>query len=257
MDTLENLDPVIKGVPTPYMITFDDYVKDEESTETNVTYPNEYVYVGTEGTKYHTSAVVGSTKPGAQSGDKALYLKTVGSATDCASGPMSAYVNFANELLEVEKECYLFEADFCIAEATSGGIPFQLFLVAPTANSLATGFNIINNGGSLQIQDYYVGLDGVQTKKNLGVNIGDWFNLKIKAYKIYTENSDGTVTYSIKTKVYVNDTYLYETDSSDKTSDGTAKDVKIGRALISCYRKYNSVIYVDNVYCEKLNEAYN
>jgi hypothetical protein len=242
------------------MVTFDDYGKDKEegeSTVSNVVYPDDLVYVDGINKNYHTSTVVPSTRPGASADDKALYLKTVGSATDCASGPMNAHITFANELLEVENECYLFEADFCIAEATSGGIPFQLFLVAPTANSMATGFNIINNGGSLQIQDSYVGVDGVQTNKNLGVNIGDWFNLKIKAYKIYTENSDGTVTYSIKTKVYVNNTYLYETDSSDKTSDGTAKDVKIGRALISCYRKFNSVIYVDNVYCEKLNETYN
>ena len=260
MDTLENLDPVIKGVPDPHMITFDDYGKDEEegeSTVSNVVYPDDLVYVGGINTNYHTSTVVPSTKPGASADDKALYLTTKGSNTDCASGPMNAYINFANELLEVENECYLFEADFCIESATSGGIPFQLYLMATTSNNHSCGFNFINNGGSLQIQDSYDGVDGVKIKKNLGVNIGDWFNLKIKAYKIYTQNSDGTVTYSIKTKVYVNDTYLYETDSSEKNSDGTAKDAKIGRALISCYRKYNSVIYVDNIYCEKLDEAYN
>ena len=259
MDTLENLAPVVKGIPDPHMITFDDYGKDEEegeSTVSNVVYPDDLVYVGGINKNYHTSTVVPSTKPGASADDKALYLTTKGSSTDFASGPMNAYINFANELLEVENECYLFEADFCVESATSGGIPFQLYFLAPTANNHACGFNIYNNGGSLQIQDSYAGVDGVQTKKNLGVNIGDWFNLKLKVYKTYTENADGSVSYEITTKVYVNNVYLYATDCSDKNSDGTAKDVDIGRALVSCYRKYNSAIYVDNIYCEKLNEAY-
>ena len=254
MDTLENLDPVDKSIPDPYRITFDDYVVDEESAATNVVTPNEYINVQISSSRYQSSGVVSSTRPGATADDKVLKLQTTGSSTDCASGPMNAYITYANELLEVENECYLFETDLCINAKYNGDLPMQLFFYNGRDNTSVVGFNFLYENGSIKIQETYDGPDGTKSKASLNVANGSWFTLTVKVYKTYTVvNGQTKLTYN--TKVYVNGSYLRSFDGV-YMNNGEPSNVSIGRACISCYRKYTSTIYVDNIYCEKLDEAY-
>ncbi len=255
MNELENVQPVVKSVPVPETITFDKFEPDSESTSPNVTSPDGLVYVENINDTYHSSTVVDSTHPDAEEGDKMLRLQnTLSESGGYAGSAMSAIVTFANALDDsIVDECYIFETDICI-EGNWDGTPAQIYFIDPLNGKWISGFTIRTMSSSkiCTIYDAYAGLDetGTTTAHSTSIASGTWFNLKMKLYKFL--DAEGNL--QVMTKIYVNDTFLYETDCAQFGTSNNSTD--IGRVKISSYKTQNNVVCLDNIYCAKIDEAY-
>ena len=264
MDTVGSLgNTVKKEIPPVETITFDDYAENEIINDSELA-PHDLVSVSINNYSYLNSRVV--ERPGRTNlNDLALRIETITALDEdgnkiYAGAASNTYVSIGNRL--ASGECYVFETDFRVDEAEMNAIFTQIFLAGASSGKDTVGFNLklVNgkNGPAIQIYDLYNGLDG-KANSNIytGFALGEWFNIKLESYKIYdeSEESEERTLLNVLTKVYINGTYVYTSDSANM-KDGALCDYTIDRAYFGHYRSRSSVIYIDNVRAEKFDRAY-
>ena len=277
MNELENAGKVYKNaIPQAETITFNDYVEADivDGTEKQ---PDDDVFL-TINTSYFNSNVV--KRPGTVAADADLALRMesfVETAYDpakgmdmplkdengkeiMASGPANAYVNIGNAM--GVGDCYTLSTDILFEEADIGSV-LQIFVLDSKLGSsyYLTGFqfNTYTKDGETYIRfmDMYKGLDGSQNQNIYEkLKVGDWFNIRLEIYKIYTENEDETKTLDLCTKIYINDKYITSSDGSYQLKDGTVNDIEPDQIMFSQYRYRGSVLYFDNILTERKEKEF-
>ena len=265
INTLTGLgNTVKKEIPPVETITFDDYAENEVINESELA-PHDLVSVKINNYNYLKSQVV--ERPGRTNlNDLALRIETIteideGGNKIYAGAASNTYISIGNKL--ASGECYVFETDLRVDEAELGAIFAQIFLAGDSSGKDTVGFNLAlvsgKTGPAIKIYDLYPGVDGVANSNiYTGFSLGEWFNIKIESYKIYDESEDSEerALLNVLTKVYINGTYVYTSDSANKTDDGVLRDLVIDRAYFGHYRSRSSVIYIDNVRAEKFDRPY-
>ncbi|MBQ7356273.1 MAG: hypothetical protein IJW66_02620 [Clostridia bacterium] len=256
-------DTIKKEIPPVETVTFNDYAENEIVNDSELA-PHDLVSVKINNHNYLKSKVV--DRPGAGNvADLALRIETITTLDEdgnkiYAGAASNTYVSIGNKL--VSGECYVFETDFRVDEAEMNAIFTQIFLAGDNSGKDTVGFNLKlvsgKNGPAIQIYDCYPGVDG-KANSNIftGFTLGEWFHIKLETYKIYdeSEESEERTLLNVLTKIYINGTYIYTSDSADMR-DGKLRDLTIDRAYFGHYRTRSSVIYIDNVRAEKFDRSY-
>lgn len=256
-------DTIKKEIPPVETVTFNDYAENEIVNDSELA-PHDLVSVKINNHNYLKSKVV--DRPGAGNvADLALRIETITTLDEdgnkiYAGAASNTYVSIGNKL--VSGECYVFETDFRVDEAEMNAIFTQIFLAGDNSGKDTVGFNLKlvsgKNGPAIQIYDCYPGVDG-KANSNIftGFTLGEWFHIKLETYKIYdeSEESEERTLLNVLTKIYINGTYIYTSDSADMR-EGKLRDLTIDRAYFGHYRTRSSVIYIDNVRAEKFDRSY-
>ena len=104
----------------------------------------------------------------------------------------------------------------------------------------------------IRINENFAGTDGVKSENIVrGIPLNEWVNLRIETYKMYDENSQLIV----KAKIFVNDVFMAETDSSHMTN-GVYSNFPINSVKLAYYRTLDSEFYLDNVFLYKANTVF-
>ena len=275
---LEKAGKVYKNaVPQAETITFNDYVEADivDGTEKQ---PDDDVYLSIN-TSYFNSNVV--KRPGTVTADADLALRMesmIDAVYDSAKGqhvpqkdengkeivapaPANAYATLGNAM--GVGDCYSISVDILFEEADIGPI-LQIFVLdsKPSSNYYLTGFQFNtytkDDKTYIRFMDLYDGLDGSRNQNIYeNLKVGEWFNIRLEIYKIYTENEDETKTLDLCTKIFINDKYITSSDSSYQIKDtGKVNDIEPDQVMFSQYRHRGSVLYFDNILGERKEKEF-
>ena len=261
IDTVTGLGNTIKNeIPEVSTITFNDYSENEVVDGSELA-PHDLVRVSIYDHNYLKSAVV--SRPGRTDlEDLALRVQTIADLPneDYAKAASNTYVTIGNKF--ASGECYVFETEMRVESAELGAVFAQIFFAGDNSGKDTVGFNFYlvsgKDGPAIRICDSYKGIDGIQNSNiYTGFSLGEWFKLKFETYKIYdeSEDSEDRTLLNVLTKIYINDTFVYTSDSADMR-DGVLRDLTIDRVYVGHYRTRSSVIYLDNIRAEKFNRPY-
>ncbi|MBE6533178.1 MAG: hypothetical protein E7676_06780 [Ruminococcaceae bacterium] len=104
----------------------------------------------------------------------------------------------------------------------------------------------------IKIDENFAGADGNKSTNIVrGIPLDEWVNLRIETYKTYDD--EGAL--SVRAKIFVNNVFVAETDSSSM-KDGQYVDYAINSVKLAYYRTCDSEFYLDNVFVYKANTAY-
>ncbi len=273
LENLNSLDPVIKDNPAPVKPEkFDRFDSADGAMEYGtVTYPanNSEVIVpdktlDTYGLnyKYYRADVLADPKP-KTANDKALNMQnlvydTQSGSKDYAGGMLLSQFNVTNGY--VVGSTYIVDTDIMV-ESSDNNTTAQLFL-SGTSHAFSLNITAYEKDGVqyLRLWDNYEGADGVKNNNLVdGIALGEWFNLRIEFYKIYTSVEGQTSRdLDIVAKIFVNGKFVNISDSAPTLSSNPSKfvDRTVTSFKVAQYRSCASSVWIDNVKIEKSAKNY-
>ncbi len=273
ISVLKDLGAIEKLEPEPVQTeTFDQYEKDYGDERNGVTHiPGENAEVSISDTtldennlyyKYFKTSVKADPKP-AKKGDLAykmeniVYVNSDGSR-EYADSMMSTKFHITNGY--IVGDTYIFDTDMMV-ESSDDNVFGQIFFMG-TATTFGLNLSVEQKDGkkTVKLWDNWEGIDG-EKNFNLcdGIPVGEWFNLRLELYKIYTENEGQAMReLEVVTKIFVNGEFIGISDSARVLNSDPSKntDSAITMVSVALYRSCNSAVWLDNVRAEKSKDPY-
>ncbi len=285
LEELLSLDEIIKNTPEPVEPKpFDDYDKelgDEEFGMVNIPSDNGEAVIpdktlGDDGNyKYYSSAVTNDPKP---SSDKDLAFNMQNFVYNYSDGTREYASSMMSTAFKIENSyvfgnTYILDTDIMV-DRSSGGVFMQLFLQG-SANTLSLNFEtyvksvpVVGEDGEVtmenrtfvKISDNFEGADGERDTNIIDtMELGEWFNLRIELYKIYsTVEGQAGKNLDIKAKIFIDGEFVGESEAfKTLTSDPTKySDSAITQAKFALYRFNDCSVWLDNMFVEKSDKKY-
>lgn len=286
LETIENLDAVIKKPydgPEPEVETFDEFDSADGGVANGVTlYPANSIVINlnnedvdSEGYyKYFQSTILSNPKGAAH--DLVLYMKSKvydvngngkvdDDGVECVNkndGSNNAQFNIVNST--VIGNCFIFETDMMFEDyfGTGSNVTAMQLMFSNGANynpNNSAWFNFTASRDAdgnpyLLVAENFAGADGVKNTNLVGaIPANEWIKLRLEMYKVY----DGDGKLSVKVKIFINDVYAAESDSSNYDSTKEEYfDYIINCVRFSCFRTSGSSMYINNSYAAKVTKDY-
>ncbi len=251
-------------------ITFDEVKLDELDMSTGVV-ASPYVGISNsiaDGTKdestgkykFFGSIITSNPAPGASAAD--YVLKSSVYRCPDEDKTIADYASMTEITLGVDDKeglAYVFETDMMIGDDFGPGdeIYFAQIFFANARGEDTNSFNLlakrVNGAATVTIGENssYPGLNGTQWTIASGIDASGWFKLRFEVYKIY----DGGNVLSVKTKIFVNDEYVGESDGG-LIKDGAYADRAIAKVKLSYYRTSDFDLYLNNIYAARIAKTY-
>ena len=294
LETLKNLQPVIKKpikIEDPVNVDFEDFDSASANEANGIVAnpsPSSQMNLGSEemgmdgNYKFIFSQVITSPVEPEKYG-KVLYVgdlvhdenengKIDNDGMECPANGSNTEFKFLNYgligntyVIDMDMYC-LGSENFYYQDVDKDGNPVTKFNSSPVlqlmfsqhgTSSHSVWLNFVPYEGDdgkiyIRINENFAGEDGVKSENIVrGIPLEKWFNLRVETYKIFDD--EGTL--SVKAKIFIDDVFVAESDSSH-SSGGVYSDYTINSVKLAYYRTCDSAFYFDNVYLYKSNEAY-
>ena len=264
LELIKEATPAEKKISEPQIITFEDYIEDEEDSLYGVVgNPADMITnnVGDEDIengkyKWFSSAVVPSPTDPTNSVLYAGDFVYTGTGKNVAEKGSSTTFKMANGAVDGNK--YVFESDIYIGK--TGNVVAQIYFATSTSNSSyqSTGWNLTVTSYSttkltLKFAEdgtYFPGANGRGDSITTRIDKNAWFKLRMEMTKNY--DSNGKLK-SISTDFYVNGVKVGTSDSA-RVISGEIVDYNVDSVRFAYYRSSASEFYFDNVYVAKIEE---
>ena len=171
--------------------------------------------------------------------DGALKISSSGNVT---GGSVNVKMQYASS---TGRKAHFLESHIKIDDAALGDVLTLDFKTSGGKVIVSLTLECYSVGGEkrLRLKDTYAGADGQKNVIIDGLALGEWHQIRLIAHQLYSSS------YSVKTKVIVNNKYITTTDSS-AMSGSAPLDGIISSSAITIVGK-NVELQLDNLYSEK------